>query len=244
MSKKIVSIAISFLLIFSLSIILSPKIVNAANCIVTFSGILDNKILPDATLSVKVTRAQNGKTYRFRLTPTGAGGIPVIDQSITANSSTVTFTITVPNEERRYFYSVSELRSDSTPENCNIKGTGFIQVTSSARTIPTPSPTPSPGQNPCGPGGCPTALGNIPTTIQGFAGRILGIAIGLAGGLALILMVIGSVRVLTSSGDQQKLAGGRDMIVAAVAGLLFLIFSVLILRFIGIEILRIPGFGG
>jgi len=50
-------------------------------------------------------------------------------------------------------------------------------------------------------------------------------------------MVIGSVRVLTSSGDQQRLAGGRDMIVAALAGLLFLIFSVLILRFIGIHIL-------
>lgn len=102
------------------------------------------------------------------------------------------------------------------------------------------------GQNPCtiGPSGeCETALGNIPTNIQGFAGKILGIAIGLAGGLALILMVIGSVRVLTSSGDQQKLAGGRDMIVAAVAGLLFLIFSVLILKFIGVEILAIPGFG-
>lgn len=103
------------------------------------------------------------------------------------------------------------------------------------------------GENPCkipdpnNPGKflCPTALGNIPTDIQGFAGRILAIAIGLAGGLALILMVIGSVRVLTSSGDQQKLAGGRDMIVAAVAGLLFLIFSVLILRFIGIQILNL-----
>ena len=90
---------------------------------------------------------------------------------------------------------------------------------------------------------CPTALGNIPTDISGFAGKILSIAIGLAGGIALILMVIGSIRVLTSSGDQQRLAGGRDMIVAAIAGLLFLIFSILILRFIGIEILQIPGFG-
>src|SRR3972149_10117276 len=79
------------------------------------------------------------------------------------------------------------------------------------------------GKNPCTEVGCETALGNIPTSVGGFAQRVLNIAIGLAGGIALILMVIGSIRVLTSSGDQQKLAGGRDMIVAAIAGLLFLI---------------------
>lgn len=104
------------------------------------------------------------------------------------------------------------------------------------------------GQNPCsspGPDGkpvltdCPTAFGNIPTNPTAFAGKILEIATGLAGGIALIFMVIGSIRVLTSSGDQQKLSAGRDMIVAAIAGLLFLIFSVLILRFIGVEILNI-----
>lgn len=104
----------------------------------------------------------------------------------------------------------------------------------------TPVPDPNdPTKTIMKPTDCPTAIGDIPTDIQGFAARILEIAIGLAGGLALILMVIGSVRVLTSSGDQQKLAAGRDMIVAAVAGLLFLIFSVLILRFIGIQILNL-----
>ena len=98
----------------------------------------------------------------------------------------------------------------------------------------------APGQNPCtvGPAGeCKTGLGNIPTNAGAFASKILSIAIGLAGGIALILMVIGSIRVLASSGDQQKLAGGRDMLVAAIAGLLFLIFSTIILRFIGISIL-------
>ena len=99
-----------------------------------------------------------------------------------------------------------------------------------------------PGKNPCTEEGCDIALGNISISVGGFAQRVLNIAIGLAGGIALILMVIGSIRVLTSSGDQQRLAGGRDMIVAAIAGLLFLIFSVLVLRFIGAEILDIPFF--
>lgn len=110
------------------------------------------------------------------------------------------------------------------------------------------STKPSKGQNPCAelrpdgksiPGDCPTALGDIPTNPKAFAEKILSIAIGLGGGIAFILMVIGSIRVLTSSGDQQKLSAGRDMIVAAIAGLLFIIFSVMILRFIGVEILQL-----
>lgn len=96
-----------------------------------------------------------------------------------------------------------------------------------------------PGKNPCSLTECQTAIGNIPTNPQAFATKILQIATGVGGGIALILMVIGSIRVLTSAGDQQKLAGGRDMIIAAVSGLLFIIFSVVILRFIGINI-----FGG
>ena|GEM_PF-5951499 len=106
----------------------------------------------------------------------------------------------------------------------------------------------APGENPCkidpvdGKLKCPTALGNIPTNPTDFVSKILQIATGLAGGIALIFMVIGSIKVLTSSGDQQKLTGGKDMIVAAVSGLLFLILSVLILRFIGTSILGgIPG---
>ena len=106
------------------------------------------------------------------------------------------------------------------------------------------------GENPCnrdinGDGiiDCETAIGNISTDIGKFAQKILSIGVGIAGGIALIIMVIGSIRVLTSGGDPKNVAGGREMIIAAVAGLLFLIFSVLILQFIGFDILRIPNFG-
>lgn len=99
------------------------------------------------------------------------------------------------------------------------------------------------GRNPCEGGTCPTAIGNIPTDVTGFSSAFLSIAIGVAGGIALILMVIGSIRILTSSGDPKGVGAGRDMIIAAVAGLLFLIFSVLILHLIGVSILSgiIPG---
>lgn len=92
----------------------------------------------------------------------------------------------------------------------------------------------TPGENPCGePGGqCDTAIGLISSNGTEFISKVLTISLGIAGAIALILMVIGSIRVLTSSGDQQRLNGGREMIIAAVAGLLFLVFSVLILQFI------------
>lgn len=98
----------------------------------------------------------------------------------------------------------------------------------------------SSGENPCidtdGDGKvdkCRTALGDIDTDITKFAGNILTLALGLAGGIALILLVFGAIRVLVSSGDQQRLAGGRDTIIAALTGLLFIIFTVLILRSLG-----------
>ncbi len=100
------------------------------------------------------------------------------------------------------------------------------------------------GGNPCTAAGCQTALGNIPITIKDLSENLLSIGIGAAGGLALILIVVGAIRILVSQGDQQKLNGGREMIVAAVAGLLFLIFATIILQFIGISILSgVPGIG-
>lgn len=98
------------------------------------------------------------------------------------------------------------------------------------------------GRNPCPGGTCLTALGPIPTNLKAFSEQILKIATGIAGGIAFILMVVGAIRILTSQGDPKNMAGGREMLVAALAGLLFLIFSVLILRFIGINLLGdIPG---
>lgn len=107
---------------------------------------------------------------------------------------------------------------------------------------------PSLGKNPCidsnGDGKadyCPTAIGNIPTNLGDFATAVLRIALGISGGIVLILMVIGSIRVMTSSGDPQRVAAGRDMIVAALAGALFIAFSVMIMQFLGTAVVPIPG---
>jgi hypothetical protein len=85
-----------------------------------------------------------------------------------------------------------------------------------------------------------TALGPIPTDVAGFASKFASIAIGIAGGIAFLLMIYGSFRLVFSNGDVEAVQQGRQIIVAAVTGLIVIIFSIFILRLIGITILGLP----
>lgn len=88
-----------------------------------------------------------------------------------------------------------------------------------------------------------TALGCIPTDTSGFIGWILKFAIGIGGGSAFLMMAFGAFALMTSAGDPQKIKTGQEVLTSALAGLLFIIFSTFLLRLIGYNILRIPGFG-
>jgi len=48
---------------------------------------------------------------------------------------------------------------------------------------------------------------------------------------------------ITSAGNPETLKGGQDRFAQALIGLLFVIFSVLLMQLIGVDILGIPGFG-
>jgi hypothetical protein len=88
-----------------------------------------------------------------------------------------------------------------------------------------------------------TAFGCISTDPSGFIGSLLSVGIGIAGGIAFLLILVGGFQILTSAGDPEKLNAGREMVMSSIAGLLLIIFSVFLLRFIGFNILAIPGFG-
>jgi hypothetical protein len=91
---------------------------------------------------------------------------------------------------------------------------------------------------------CDTALGTISNKIDGvknFLSDFLRILIGISGGLALCLLVYAMFILTTSAGDQKKISSGKDIIEGVVAGLLFMIFSVILLKIIGINILALPG---
>ncbi len=89
-----------------------------------------------------------------------------------------------------------------------------------------------------------TAIGCISTKADGansFFNSIIKIAVGLGGGLALILMLYGVFIVTTSAGIPDKLKSGSEIITSAIAGLIFILLSVFLLNLIGINILGLPG---
>lgn len=89
-----------------------------------------------------------------------------------------------------------------------------------------------------------TVLGCIPTTPGGAVQTILQVAIRIIGGIAFLAFLYGGFLLLTSSGDVEKINKGKTIVASSIIGLLMVIFAVFILRVVGFEILKIPGFGG
>lgn len=72
---------------------------------------------------------------------------------------------------------------------------------------------------------------------------ILGFGVGLAGIIALLCIIYASFRLQTSSGNPESIKKAQELLTSCIIGLMLIIFSVFILRLIGVDILRIPGFG-
>jgi uncharacterized membrane protein YhaH (DUF805 family) len=96
----------------------------------------------------------------------------------------------------------------------------------------------------CGESSINTAIGCIPIGNRNeFLIFILRWAIGIAAGVSFLLIVYSGFTIMTAGGDKRKVEAGRELLTAAVSGILLIIFSVFILDFIGIRILKIPGLG-
>lgn len=93
-------------------------------------------------------------------------------------------------------------------------------------------------------GGIWTAVGCIAQSPQALVGKLINIGIGISGGIALIIILASAFSLTVSQGDVKKTSDAKEWLTAAIIGLLFIIFSVSILEFIGESVLRIPGFGG
>jgi hypothetical protein len=87
-----------------------------------------------------------------------------------------------------------------------------------------------------------TALGDLSTQPGGFIERIFAILLSLSGGVALFLIMKSGYQIITSQGKPESLQQGRDQLIATIVGLLFLIFSFVLLQTIGVDILNLPGF--
>jgi hypothetical protein len=90
-----------------------------------------------------------------------------------------------------------------------------------------------------------TAFGCLPTGTNddsNFVTTLLKFGSGIAGGIAFLLIIIGGFQIVMSAGNPEKVNEGKELVTSAIVGLLFIIFSIFILRFIGVDLLAIPGF--
>ncbi len=98
-----------------------------------------------------------------------------------------------------------------------------------------------------GPKGCQsvyTAFGPIYTSPSGIVTSIFRILLGISGGVAILIIIFSGYQILASSGNPDTIQAARERMTAAIVGLLFMIFSLVILQIIGVDILQIPQFIG
>jgi len=91
--------------------------------------------------------------------------------------------------------------------------------------------------------GIMTAIGCVPTEPSKFILAVSRLLSGMGGGIALLLMISGTFRMITSGGNPDGVKAGSEQLTSALIGLLFIIFAVLLLKVIGVDILDLPGFG-
>ncbi|MBI4281079.1 hypothetical protein HY628_02700 [Candidatus Uhrbacteria bacterium] len=72
---------------------------------------------------------------------------------------------------------------------------------------------------------------NAPT-VQALAGDIIRAVLGLVGSLALIMFIYGGFLWLTSGGNPDKIKQGRDTLIWAAIGLVFIFSSYIVARFV------------
>jgi hypothetical protein len=91
----------------------------------------------------------------------------------------------------------------------------------------------------CDSSGCYTAIGFIPTDPTKFVSYLFALLLAISSAIAVFLIIVAGFKFLTSQGNPEALQGAREQLIAAVVGLLFVIFSFAILQIIGVNILKI-----
>lgn len=92
-------------------------------------------------------------------------------------------------------------------------------------------------------GGYPSAIGCLPLDNVGkfIAETVFGIGLSIAGAICLLCIIYSAIMLQTSQGSSEQVEKARKTLIQCLSGLVFIIFSIFILRFIGVNLLRIYG---
>jgi len=89
-----------------------------------------------------------------------------------------------------------------------------------------------------------TALGCLNTgDVKQFIGQLLSWGVGLVGLGAFLLIVYGGVIIMSASGDPKKVKAGQELVISAITGVILALLSVIVLNFLGMNILGLGSFG-
>lgn len=94
----------------------------------------------------------------------------------------------------------------------------------------------------CGDTAIDTALGCLSVETKGFTVSLLTFLAGTAGAIALVIMLIATIQIMTGGDNAEAVKKGKELFTSAVTGLLFIIFSVTLLRIVAGDIIQLPGF--
>lgn len=94
----------------------------------------------------------------------------------------------------------------------------------------------------CGASAVNTALGCIPFENKGFTAALLRFLAGTAGAISLVVMLMATIQIMTGGGNPEQVKKGKELFTGAITGLLFIIFSVVLMRIVASDVLQIPGF--
>jgi len=93
-------------------------------------------------------------------------------------------------------------------------------------------------------GGIWTGLTCIKVSLSAFIQEtVFTWGIGLAGMIAILCIIYAAFMLQTSQGNPERIKRAQEMLTSCIMGLVLIIFSVFILKIIGVDILKIPGFG-
>jgi hypothetical protein len=88
-----------------------------------------------------------------------------------------------------------------------------------------------------------TSVGCLSTDPGQFASQMSTFFFSIVGGIAFLYLIYGAGIIATSRADAERLNHGKRVVWGSIIGLLFVLFSVFIIRFI-VTSLGVPGFGG
>jgi hypothetical protein len=87
-----------------------------------------------------------------------------------------------------------------------------------------------------------TGLGCLSTSTSGFTTALLKFLAGTAGAISLIIMLMATIQIMTGGDNAEQVKKGKELFTGAITGLLFIIFSVTLLKIIAGDIIQLPGF--